>query len=375
MTIFTKKITTTKGIKKTLWVNFTYNGKRIRKSLDLEDTKANRRVAEREILPQIQVKLQKDEFFKKDIPSIAEFMPISLDAHKARRLKSTQDDYKSIYANHIKPYFGNIKLNDIKVSTIYKWQNDILEKVSPARLSTIRGLFYTMFKDAINDNIIDKNPFDLVDCVKIPDTKIIPFTLKEIVLILKKSTGQLKNFYALGFFTGMRSGEMIGLRWDDIDFSKNEITVQRNIRMGFMKNSTKNGKSRIIDIIDTLLPYLKDQYELTGEKNSYIFLNNHGEHYYDIKRIRDTNWKKTLETCELEYRPIYYLRHTFATTMIENNEDILWISHMLGHKDKAMTLNRYAKYVKREGKKRAQFLLNAMSQNGTDMSPSLENVS
>lgn len=53
------------------------------------------------------------------------------------------------------------------------------------------------------------------------------------------------------------------------------------------------------------------------------------------------------------------MRHTFATVMIENGEDILWVSHMLGHKDSTMTLERYAKYVKRKEKKRATFLVNS----------------
>jgi len=57
------------------------------------------------------------------------------------------------------------------------------------------------------------------------------------------------------------------------------------------------------------------------------------------------------------YRTIYYTRHTFATMMIEN-EDILWVSNMLGHTDSTMTLSRYARYIKRDDKKRATFLEN-----------------
>ena len=108
MTIFTKTSNTKKGNKKTLWVDFTHNSKRYRKSLKLEDTKANRRLANTQILPQIQLKVMNGEFFKKEDETVAEFMPISLEAHKAKRLKSTRDDYKSIYALHIIPYLGNM---------------------------------------------------------------------------------------------------------------------------------------------------------------------------------------------------------------------------------------------------------------------------
>jgi len=109
-------------------------------------------------------------------------------------------------------------------------------------------------------------------------------------------------------------------------------------------------------MIDSLLPYLENQYKITGKYKSYVFLNEHQENFYDIKRIRDTDWKRVLKECGFKYRPIYHTRHTFATIMLENGEDILWISNMLGHKDSSMTLQMYAKYRKREDVKRASFL-------------------
>ncbi|MEA3523127.1 MAG: tyrosine-type recombinase/integrase [Campylobacterota bacterium] len=113
---------------------------------------------------------------------------------------------------------------------------------------------------------------------------------------------------------------------------------------------------RTIDILDQLYPYLKEQYKRTGDKDSYVFLNDHDTHYYDIKRIRDSRWKKLLKESKLEYRTIYQMRHTFATIMIEHGEDILWVSHMLGRADSSMTLQMYAKYRKRKETKRARFL-------------------
>ena len=63
-----------------------------------------------------------------------------------------------------------------------------------------------------------------------------------------------------------------------------------------------------------------------------------------------------LKLASLEYRPIYHTRHTFATIMLENNEDILWVSNMLGHVNSTMTLTKYARYIKRADKARATFL-------------------
>jgi len=76
----------------------------------------------------------------------------------------------------------------------------------------------------------------------------------------------------------------------------------------------------------------------------------------------------------LDYRPIYHTRHTFATVMLENNEDILWVSNMLGHSNASMTLSKYAKYVKRKDKKRAQFLSEELSPKDTELAPSFSKV-
>ncbi len=154
----------------------------------------------------------------------------------------------------------------------------------------------------------------------------------------------------------MRSGEMIGLKWEDIDFQRKEIYIQRDIKMGVTSKPKTEGSTRRIDILEPLMPYLQEQYKLTGSQNSYVFLNNEGTHYYDIKRIRIPKWTKLLKKLHLDYRPIYHMRHTFATMMIENGEDILWVANMLGHTDIKMTLDRYAQYVKREHKIRATFL-------------------
>ena len=144
----------------------------------------------------------------------------------------------------------------------------------------------------------------------------------------------------------------------DINFEKSEIFIKRSIKFGEISTPKTTSSIRSIDMLDSLIPFLEDQYSMTGNKNSYVFLNQNDQHIYDIKRVRDTHWKKVLKLSNLDYRPIYHTRHTFATVMIENNEDILWVSNMLGHVNSTMTLSKYARYIKRADKQRATFLQN-----------------
>lgn len=374
----TRKNKDGKIIKTELYYSYTHEGKRVQKPTGLSDTKANRKFVENEIFPDLLVKLKTGELFKNDtvkIPTVNDYIKVSLELHKHKRKACVQNDLVSIHRLHIKDFMGSKRLDKVKPSHIELWQNYVLEKgLSPARVKKMRSLLFTMFNDAIKDEIIDKNPLLVVKTPRIPRTKINPFTLDEINLILENSSGQFQNFYATAFFTGARSGELIGLRWEDIDFENQEIRIERSIKMGEISVPKTENSIRVIDMLDSLVPYLEAQYSLTGKYNSYVFLNKELNHYYDIKRIRCTDWKKVLKACKLDYRPIYHTRHSFASLMLSNNEDILWVSNMLGHTDSTMTLSKYSRYIKRDKKKRGQFLKDNCYQSGTKLLPSVKSV-
>ena len=374
MNIYVKKVKSSKGeVKESLWVEFyDNNGTRQRKTLKLSNTKEGREEAEL-LVAKLLIGLKEGKL--STIPTLSKYKEKSFEMNKSRRRASTQNDYEISFQKHIEPYLGHIKLDRIKASDIELWQNKVLESVSARRLKNIRAVLSGILSDAYRDELITKNPLSLVRTVRAPKVEIHPFSISEISQILEKAEGQNRNFYALAFFTGMRSGEMIGLKWRDLDFEKLEIHIQRSRKMGVDALPKTESSNRVIDILDSLLPYLKDQYTLTGDKNSYVFLNSANEAIYDIKRIRDSHWKKTLIACELTYRPIYHTRHTFATVMLENGEDILWVSNMLGHTDSTMTLSRYARYIKRENKKRGQFLKEELTPNGTEFDTELLNIS
>ena len=288
--------------------------------------------------------------------------------HRAERNKITHEDYLSIYKNHIEDIFGSKRLDEIKPSDIRQWQSDlsVMKGLSHSRIRTIRVVMTRMFNDAIDDEIINKNPISRVPALVISQSEVQPFTVDEMFTIIDNAEGQIQNFVSTAFFTGARSGELIGLKWEDIDFEKKEISIKRSIKNGVIGKTKTIYSVRTIDMIDSLIPYLEAQYKITGSKNSFVFLNPKGENFYDIKRIRETHWKRLLKKCNIEYKTIYYTRHTFATMMVEN-EDILWVSKMLGHKDSTITLQKYAKYMKKPEIKRGSFLKNKLSVNGSQI--------
>lgn len=354
MKLYVKKSKTNKGVNETLWVDFSHNGKRYRKPLKLDNTPANKKLAEKKILPQIQLSIINGEFFKSAMPTVDEYMQKSFDLQNSNRNQETTKDYISKYNKHLKLIFGHKKLNEIKGTHITAWQNTMLKnKYSIKTIKGIRGILSTMFEDAIRDELIGKNPVRLATQMSDRDTlkekeDIDPFNLNEIKAIIQHTENtQMRNLYMLLFTCGLRGGEGIGLKWSSVDLENKTIEIRQQVSRGRLK-PPKWKSNRIIPIIDSLIPYLKEQYKLTGKFNSFVFLNNEGTHFWDISKIREKHWKKDLIKANVEYRKIHQTRHTYCSTLISAGEDINQVSYYAGHSSPKMTLEIYSRYIPKD---------------------------
>lgn len=357
------RLYTRKQCEKTyLYVDFTFNEKRYRRPLKLEDTPKNRKLAKTKLMPEIQYKLNSGEFFKneKQIPTVDEFAKTSFEIHKNERREITQKRYLRLYHLHIEPYFKNRRMDTIKPSELAKWQNQLLEKVVGKTVKGVRTIFNTFFEDALKDELLEKNPFALI---KAPNSEVKlhknPFSVSEIFNILDAAPDKMRAFFAIGFFTGMRTGEIIGLKWEDINFHEATIRVERSRRQGIETLPKTKNSIRTIDIIDTLFPYLQKHRKLSREDSIYVFETYLEEPFNTCDKISSHYWKKTLKQLGISYRNLYQMRHTFASLMLSNGEDILWVSNMLGHKHSSMTLDMYARYIRQKNRERATFLKDA----------------
>ena len=149
------------------------------------------------------------------------------------------------------------------------------------------------------------------------------------------------------FFTGMRAGECIGLKWEYIDFNKKTISIREQMVNGEQKQILKTTKSqRIIPMIEALIPYLENQYKLTGKQNSYVFLTARtNKHYHSAGKIREQIWVKALKKANVLYRNLHQTRGTFISTLISNGEDINYVSKIAGHENVKVTLEKYSEYI------------------------------
>jgi integrase len=306
----------------------------------------------------MKVDIHSGTFFNKAIPLLDKYAMLSFENHKLERRATTTHDYINIYKRHIKPYFGNKLLSDIRVTDINEWKNMLYEKygLSSKRVNEIKKIFSTILTDAVQDEIIEHNPIKKSKPLPTHQSKEVePFSIDEIEAILKNCSGQEKHIISYLFFTGVRTGECIGLKWSDISFEQRTIHIQRTIGRGIEGPPKTKQSIRHIDITDRLMKVLIDQYKITGHKNSYVFLNQKGNHYFDSSKLRDYMWKRVLKKAGVRYRPIYQTRHSFCSLHIQAGEDILWISKTIGHSTPKTTLEKYSRYIPREQKRSSIF--------------------
>jgi len=286
----------------------------------------------------------------------SEYAIQSIESNAYSVKESTQYGYKTMLNRNILPYFKHHRIDEIMPSDIRAWQTKLLQTMNPMSAKNIRILLGKILDEARMDGIINSNPVSLVKSPRnTVMTEITPFTMDEINVLLKNADEWMQTFLTVAFFTGMRSGELIGLKWEDIDFNSNKIHVSRSISQG-REGSTKTGKMRIIDMLSPVKDVLQRKYRENGLKYEYIFTSRKGKPYRQHSAVVSKYWKPLLKRCTMAYRVLYNTRHTFATLMLTRGEDILWVSQMLGHANVSTTMKYYIKYIEEKGKKRASFL-------------------
>jgi integrase len=322
---------------------------RMRISTKLTDTKENRKLFESYA--------KNDKFFEKfdvkkdNAPTILDLCEEVLNEKSTYLKKTSLKAYNSLYHSRIVPYFDNILVTEFKPKDVFEWYKTIHDKRT---IVTCEAILKPAFEKAILYEYIETSPF----IIKRPKTNseytIMPFSISEINKIIEISPNRVKNLIAIAFYSGMRTGEVIGLKWEDINFLDKTISVQRTITSGIEQTPKTKSSCRVIDMITQCENHLLEQRKFTG-LGEYIFLSSDLKPYRASSSLNYT-WKKILKEANIEYRSIYQLRHSFASNMLSNGENELWVAQMMGHKSSNTTRTKYSKYLRVTRNKKITFL-------------------
>ncbi len=178
------------------------------------------------------------------------------------------------------------------------------------------------------------------------DYEVDPFDKEEIKAILNAADGQIKNLFQFAFFTGLRTSELIALEWDDIDWLQGQVHVrQAYVRRRIKSTKTKAGKRKVL-----LWPPALEALKL---QKTYTFLEGKRVFHYPLRsvpwetptQIRDRAWRYVLRRAGVRYRNPYQTRHTYASMMLSNGENIMWLAKQMGHVTVEMIIKTYGKWI------------------------------
>lgn len=314
-----------------LYVEYSMDGKRIRKSLNLKSTQSNKLYAYREIIPEIERKIKYD--LNLDGYKLSEFTDIVLEDVKQNKKLNTY----LLYQHAVKEFFkimGDVNIGDVRTIDIDRYVRKLIEKgKSSSTITTYLAPIRSAFKEAIRLDIIIKNPVIYVKKPSVKHKKKKPFNMLQMKTLIDKSDGELKIYLFIAFFTGARPNEIISLKWEDITdkhISINKTFVRRNII-----NKPKNGKTRNIPILKPLKKFLSSLKR--GKDHEFVFIARYDNIFHKFKKL--------LEEVGYQAASLHVTRHTFTSIMLQSRQNPTMIQYFLGHSSLDMINTVYAHYI------------------------------
>ncbi len=246
------------------------------------------------------------------------------------------------------------KVSKITKESVTNYYNNTFKKYKKNTLVSLNSLLKSFLEFCEQEGYTDKTPYFKITMKNAKEgEKIDPFSLNEIKAILQSTPDlRLKAFLTTAFLTGLRTGEQLVLLWSDIDFENKKININKSLNLSGVITSPKNKSSiREVDLLEPVEKILKELKATEPANKKMIFLS-------VPKRTQDFQraFKKLLKALNLKDRKLYTTRHTFASLMLSQGEEAMWISQTLGHKDLNTTYSTYSHYIPKQDKERAKFL-------------------
>ena len=309
-------------------------------------------------MTELKYKLEHGLYVAKEKLTLDEWYKIWLEEYKKNRVKlGTYTSYEKYYQSVIKSRLGSRNLNDIRGEHIQNLYNELVkEGYALSSIKIVSAVLNGCFKQAERNGLVERNPVKLAELPRQTEKKTRKAMTREQQALFMEYAEEsyLYHFFEVMLRTGMRKGEMQGLKYPDIDRKANVIHVRRTLKYiehhGYIEDTPKTRTStRDIPLTAAVLEHIEAQRNYWGFKvvnmNQYIFCNERGEALSreriqaeidrTIKRIRAAGHDFPRITSHV-------FRHTFATRAIEAGMQPQVLKTILGHSSLAMTMDLYS---------------------------------
>ncbi len=276
---------------------------------------------------------KKDEKIRFD-----EFAELYLDLHC--KVNHAGMKYARSQAEYLKGYFKGKYLHEIDAVAAEQLKRQRMKEVKPATVNRSLAMLRTMFNKAIAwKKYHGENPLKGIKMLNEGPGRLRYLEKEEIKILISNCERHLRPIVILAINTGMRCGEILNLKWQDIDFQRGIIHLYK----------TKNKEKREVYMNEQVKNVLIDVRK--NPRSSYVFVHSNGEKIKDIRKP----WFKALRLSGITNFKFHDLRHSFASHLVMSGIDINTVRELLGHKSMAMTI-RYS-HLSQSHKQRAVDIL------------------
>jgi integrase len=359
-------------------ISVTEHGKRRRREVWCTDETAARKALKR--LKDARVKGQQ-VFGQRQ--TLAAWFDAWLEQRRPNTAPSTSLHYERVVRLHIKPMIGRLRLEAIKPITLSSYYSELRRRgTPPATVKRVHIILHKAFSDALRAELVDRNPASLADKPRHRSKEVEPYTLEEMRRFLESAaTDQLEALWIVALFSQAREGELLALRWDDVNFQTSTIYVHRGLqdvtyserRVAQPKTSSSR---RPIELPAIAMTALERQRARTGgAPGTLVFPDSRGGHlrrqnllrrhlYPVMARARrcqscDVTWAQAADgttecqTCGVQSESLrritfHALRHSGAT-LLADRVPLVVLKERLGHASITTTANIYVHRSKSMG--------------------------
>jgi integrase len=312
-------------------------------------------------LRQAQADADKGMIFDAGTLTLKDYLDTWLASVKGTVWQRSWERYEQLVRVHIKPALGNVKLKDLTRAHVKGLYADKLGSSSARTVQYIHTSIHKALKDAMIDGLIPKNVAAHIPLPKPRKKEINPLTPDQAKAFLEAACGDRNEaLYILAVHYGLRQGELLGLKWQDLDTPDNgnaTLQVRRTMseaRSGRIEEQPKSGKGRRIDLSESFTEALRihrerQRAEIEGhavgyEDHGLMFLSTAGTPT-NSKNLYWRSYKPILERAGVPEISFHELRHTCATIRFVRGQHPKKVQELLRHASIVQTMDTYSHVI------------------------------
>lgn len=288
---------------------------------------------------------------ERQTPTFADFAELWFMEMSPQWRRLHRQGVRDVLDKNLLPAFGTRPLHAITKADVMGFRAELAKMpgrkggtLGAARINKIMCFLRQVLNEAA-DRFEFTPAFRGIKPLKQKRTDVEPFTLEEVQKILDTVRPDYRDYLTVRFFTGLRTGEVNGLKWKHVDLERNLILVRETVVNGQEEDGVKTDQSiRDIAMLPMVRQAIENQLRRRDPACPWVFPNADGGPM-DAHNFSNRVWYPLLRYLELEPRRPYQTRHTAATLMLAAGENPEWIAQIMGHSTTAMLFKVYSRFV------------------------------